>query len=237
MFGHKRRIPHALRLSHIVTVGFVVLSALVLLSLLQPSSAHLVKAQTSDAQIDFETIPGGTPQEGLIISDQFVATAGVSFALEGGGYPVLADVGGEATAFLGHPNNSAPDTPAPDQPIGQYFLTDDGEIGGESPNLIVNYDPPTAAASGVVLDVDNRESYTIEARDASDTVLQTVSVSAGDPGTGDGLATRWSLERENADIVSLRFRSGTPSTLIGLGFDNFNARSAINEVYLPLIRR
>jgi hypothetical protein len=154
MFGHKKRIPHALRLSHIVTVGFVVLSALVLLSLLQPSSAHLVKAQTSDAQIDFETIPGGTPQEGLIISDQFTVTHGITFALENGEYPVLAEIGGRETAFG---SAYGADEPAPGQGIGEYFLTDDGVLSGlEAIPLIVYYDPPTSAASGVILALQRR---------------------------------------------------------------------------------
>jgi hypothetical protein len=194
--------------------------------------------------IDFETIPCETPREGLVISDQFSTTTGVSFRLEGGGHPVLADVGGDRTAFIGpsDEDGNTNDTVAPGQNVGQYFLTDDGDLDSGSTPLIVTYDPPTAEASGFVLDVDGGETYTIEARDANGDILETVTISDDDPETGDGLATYWSFDRENADIVSLRFVGEKPSGLFGLGFDNFNARSITpgntqNTVYLPYITR
>jgi hypothetical protein len=194
-------------------------------------------AQTSDAPIDFETIPGATAQEGLVISDQFAATHGVTFQLEGGGNPVLAEVGSPVSAFLGPPNDTTPDTPLAGQNIGQYFLTDDGSLNTSSSNLIIRYDPPTAAASGIILDIDSSEVFTIEARGASDAVLQTITVEAGDPGTGDGRATRWSFSRMDTDIASLRFVGERPVGNFGLGFDNFSARTPATFLYLPLIQR
>jgi hypothetical protein len=194
--------------------------------------------------IDFETIPCETPREGLVISDQFSTTTGVSFRLEGGGHPVLADVGGDRTAFVGpsDEDGNTNDTVAPGQNVGQYFLTDDGDLDSGSTPLIVTYDPPTAEASGYLLDVDGGENYTIEARDANGDILETVTISDDDPEAGDGLATYWSIDRENADIVSIRFVGEKPSGLFGLGFDNFNARSITpgntqNTVYLPYITR
>jgi hypothetical protein len=218
-------------------VGTVLL--LVLLALLGSihwSAAPLV-AQTSEATIDFETIRGAIPEEGLTISDQFAASHAISFQLEGGGNPVLAEVGGSVSAFLGPPNDTTPDTPAENQNIGQYFLTDDGALNTSSRNLIVLYDIPTAAASGMILDIDSSETFTIEARNASGDVLQTITIDAGDPRTGDGIATLWSFDRADADIASLRFIGERPVGDFGLGFDNFNARSAAPFIYLPLVQR
>ncbi|MCB9434513.1 MAG: hypothetical protein H6668_21305 [Ardenticatenaceae bacterium] len=186
--------------------------------------------------IDFESIPGETPFEGLVISDQFLASDGIVFSLENGESPVLAQVGPPATAFAGPPNNSG-DTPAPGQNIGSFFLTDDGALAGLNPEaLIVSYTPPTAMASGVILDIDLGETFTIDARDANGNVLETITIIAGDPNTGDGIATRWALYRAEEDIYSIRFK-GRRSTAgaFGLGFDNFNARSATFSLYLPIL--
>ncbi len=174
--------------------------------------------------IDFETIPGSTPSEGLAISNQFLASEGVEFSLEGGGAPVLAEVGAPATGF--GPNDSPLDSTA----IGSFFLTDDGVLTGlTAPALIVSYSVPTAAASGVVLDIDFDESFTIEARDEFENVLDSLVISAGDPGTGDRVATFWSISRPQNEIFSLRFKgTRTVAGSFGLGFDNFNT-TAIPE--------
>ena len=188
-----------------------------------------VQSIASAAVIDFETIPGGTPSEGLVISNQFQATEGVIFRLEDGTSPVLAEVGSPLTAFTGPPNNTGNDTPASGQNIGRFFLTDDGVLSSSlvSPALIVTYDIPTAAASGVILDIDFNETFLIEAKDINGSVLETITITAGDPNTGDGIATFWSFDRTLNDIVSIRFKgSRTQAGGFGLGFDNFNARFA-----------
>lgn len=177
--------------------------------------------------ITFETIPGvGAPTEGMEISDQFLPSAGVSFSLEGGGFPRIAQVGGPATAFNGPPTNTGDDNPLPGQRIGDYFLTDDGVLGGlTSPALILSYDSPTNAASGVILDIDFDESFTIEPRDASGNVLETITITAGEPDTGDGVATPWSFQRAASDVHSIRFQGARQAAgVFGLGFDNFDAR-------------
>jgi hypothetical protein len=177
----------------------------------------------SAALIDFESIPGvGAPTAGLAISNQFLATAGVSFSLEGGGNPVIARVGNPRTAFQGF--GGAGDTPAPGQEIGTYFLTDDGVLGGNVVQpLIASYASPTMTASGVILDIDFTESFLIEARDMSGTVLESILIEAGDPDTGDGIATNWSFSRPSADVWSIRFAGSRPSGQFGLGFDNFES--------------
>lgn len=188
----------------------------------------LICSKAIQAQlINFEAIPGGTSFEGLVISNQFEATVGVSFSLEGGGHPVLAQVGNPTTAFAN--DALVGDMPAPGQGIGSFFLTDDGVLSGLSaPPLIVTYSTPTDSASGVVLDIDFDEQFVIEARDAGDNVLETVTIMAGDPGTGDALATRWEFQRATAEVASIRFvGSRQVDGAFGLGFDNFNARSPL----------
>jgi hypothetical protein len=192
----------------------------------------LVFAGHATAQvIDFETVPGvGTPTEGLAINTQYQAADGVVFSLESGASPLIAEVGAPTTSFLGPPNSAEPDTPAAGQNIGNYFLTDDGVLGGAVDALIVSYSPPTAAASGVLIDIDFEETFTIEARGVSDNVLQSVTISGGDAGTGDGIATPWSFDLGSAVIFSIRILGINPDgSGVGLGFDNFAARSAAPE--------
>jgi len=186
-------------------------------SLLAPGS--VVRAEL----IDFEMIPvSGVPTEGDPIGSQYQASIGVTFSLQGGPPPVIAQVGAPQTAFA--PN----DNPLPNQGVGQYFLTDDGVVSGNPLPLIIAYDSPTSAASGAILDIDNAganpEIYFIEARDQNDMVLELITITAGDPGTGDQLATYWSFARPTADILSIRivaFRANNAD--IGLAFDNFNS--------------
>lgn len=194
------------------------------------------------AILDFETIPGETPVEGLLISTQFFDSLGISFSLENGELPRLAKVGAPATAFGGA---FGPDTPAPGQNIGSFFLTDDGVLSGlNAPPLIVSFAFPIDTASGSVLDIDFDETFTVEARDSSGQILEQVIIMAGDPGTGDALATFWSFSRDTADIYSIRF-VGTRNApgAFGLGFDNFTTcapgrvtsieASVIAPTYLP----
>ena len=178
--------------------------------------------------IDFETVPGETPKEGVLISKQFEKTHGITFTLEDGTLPRLAAVGRPATAFLGPPRDTGADTPAPNQGVGQFFLTDDGTLDGLKPSpLLVRYSPPTANASGVLLDVDYDETFTIEALDGKGAVLSTLSVKAKEPSTGDGMATRWSVSHEAADIAAIRVAGRrTAGGRFGLGFDLFCAAEA-----------
>ena len=179
--------------------------------------------------IDFETIPGvGVPSEGLEINNQFEPSDGVVFSLEGGGSPLIAEVGAPQTAFQG-PGGTA-DTPAGGQGVGNFFLTDDGNVNTNSATpLIISYNPPTAAASGEILDIDGPETFTVEARDAGDSVISMITINAGDPGTGDGIATPWSFDLGSADISSIRISGTRPDCCLGLAFDNFNVRSSGDE--------
>jgi hypothetical protein len=174
--------------------------------------------------IDFETLPGGVqPTDGQTIADTYRSTFGVSFSLEGGGSPVIAEVGAPRTAFAGPPNDSSADVPAADQGVGRYFLTDDGALSGLSAEpLIIDYLTPTQAAGGDILDIDFDERWTIEARDDLGNILDTVVLAAGDAGTGDGLATRWTFSFADAEFTSIRIAGDRDAAgAFGLAFDNF----------------
>ena len=181
--------------------------------------------------INFESIPIiGAPVDRLEISNQFFASRGILFRLADGTFPEIAVVGGSRTAFAGPPNNGSNDVPeqSEDQGVGTYFLTDDGTLSGLTPPaLIVEYTPATDEASGVVLDVDFDEEFVIEALNAAGVVVQTVMITAGEPNTGDGIATPWAIRVDEPVIRTIRFQgSRTAAGGFGLGFDNFDARSA-----------
>ena len=186
-------------------------------------SNSIIQESTCEQIIDFETVGGGLPIEGLPISDQFYTSHGIRFSLVGGKSPVIADTGGELTAFG---SERGDDMPALGQRVGDFFLTDDGKLSGlQSEIIIVSFDPPTSAASGEILDIDYSEVFTLEALDSSGIVLDTKTIVDGAPNTGDGIATPWSFEFPNPAIYSIRI-SGKRTTAghFGLGFDNFSPR-------------
>jgi hypothetical protein len=108
-----------------------------------------------------------------------------------------------------------------------FFLTDDGVISGPPAPLIITYASPVDAAYGQIIDIDGQEGWTVDARDAKDVVLTSVVLNAGDPGTGDGVATPFSFKRATADIYSIRLRyTGASVGAVGLAFDNFSPACA-----------
>lgn len=181
-------------------------------------SVLLVQAQAQ--LIDFESIPGfGAPVDGMSISNQFESSAGVSFSLENGGSPVIAQVGDPRTAFQGF--NSLPDQPAPDVPAGQFFLTDDGFIAGPPETLIVTYSSPVRACSGILIDIDGTEEFTVFARGATGSELEHQVLFANNQLDGSG--TLWSFDRAQQDIYSIRIAyTGSQTSGVGLAFDHFS---------------
>lgn len=174
------------------------------------------------AIIDFENIDGA--YEGMEIGNQFLDSHGVTFSLEDGSLPILAEVGGKRAAFWGYKGKF--DTLAPGQNAGKFFLTTPNATRYEP--LIITYTNPVSAAYGELFDIDGKEAWTIEARDKSGLLIDSVAFSSGDSGTGDALATPWFFKRENADIYSIKlaFTGQSNAGRIGLGFDNFSPTSA-----------
>ncbi|MEM9920944.1 MAG: gliding motility-associated C-terminal domain-containing protein [Bacteroidota bacterium] len=173
--------------------------------------------------IDFEEIEGEALFEGLRISDQFYDAFGLSFRLETGGVPVLAEVGPPVTAFA---TAFGSDEPAPGQEVGRFFLTDNGVLSGlEAPPVILEFETPIDSFAGCIIDMDFDEFFIIHARDAFDQIILADTIYAGDPGTGDGLSTCWGFNLPGClgAIYSIRFAgSRTTSGGFGLALDNFS---------------
>ncbi|MEO1514808.1 MAG: gliding motility-associated C-terminal domain-containing protein [Bacteroidota bacterium] len=173
--------------------------------------------------IDFEQINGMTPQDGMVISDQFRNAFGLVFRLENGGSPVLAEVGGRTTAFS---SSWGSDAPAPGVDLGRFFLTDDGRLSGlQAPPVILEFDTPIDSFSGCIIDMDFDERFVIEVLDQTGQPIIQDTISAGDPGTGDGLATCWGFDLPGCEgeIYSIKF-SGFRTDFggFGLGLDSFS---------------
>ncbi len=170
--------------------------------------------------IDFENIPGAVPFEGLEISDQFFAEFGVSFILEDDERPILAEVGSPVAGFSSF---FGEDTPADGVDIGQFFLTDDGELQGlDATGLIINFDQPLASIEGCIIDIDFGEKFVLEARDLDDLIIAFDTIVSGDPGTGDGQSTCWEFIANNCEgISSVRLKGfRTQAGGFGYGVDN-----------------
>lgn len=180
----------------------------------------------SAAIIDFESIPGGSPSDGLTISTQFESTLGMRFSLANGGAPVLAQVGAPQTAFQGF--DHLPDQPAPGVAAGDFFLTDDGIVSGPPSALIVDYLTPVSAASGILLDIDGSEEWTVTAFDSALTPLDSLVLPPNN--VLDGSASFWSFDLGSPVIVRIRLEyTGAQNAGVGLAFDNFSPSSAVPE--------
>jgi len=195
-----------------IIAGFSALAALMLLAC-EPRAAR-----AATTQVNFETVPGGAPSDGLAINTQY---SNVTFSLEGDGSPVLAEVGGVATAFFGPPGQATADTPAPNQHLGNFVLTDDGVIVAPPRNLIITAKRSFNSIAGDLLDTDNNEVWIVQARDKKGNVIDSVTISHDDPNTGDGIATPFAIVHPKNDIFSIRFQYAGQNADAGFAFDNF----------------
>lgn len=177
--------------------------------------------------IDFESIPkGSATTDRQSISDQFKESHGITFKLASGGTPQIAKVGGERTAFncSDCPGGSA-DGVKDTTLVGASFLTDGSETSASGSALIVEYVRPVTEASGVILDIDSGESWTITARDQAGKTIQTITFAEGQAGTGSGIATPWSVSVASPlQIHSLQLagKEDGKVAIQGLGFDRFS---------------
>ncbi len=174
--------------------------------------------------IDFEAINGEPVFDGMVVSDQYFENFGLTFSLEDGTSPLIAQVGPPTTAFGGPGGGfNGSDTPAPGVNIGQFFLTDDGVLGGlTSPALILDFVNPLDSIAGCILDIDFDETFIMHARDIDGNVLLADTIRAGDPGTGDGALSCWGFNLEGCEgaIYSLRMEGTRESPgAFGLGVD------------------
>lgn len=175
--------------------------------------------------ITFETLGGATPTEGQRVTDQYQDEFGITFSVEGGGAPTIAMVGSPIAAFGNAVDGD--DTPAAGPAAGSYFLTDDGSLttDGSPPGLVLTLDPATDYVAGDIYDIDGQESFELQALDGDGRVLATRSFASGDPGTGEGVASRWVFEVGSPTIVQVVIRGFRPGGQFGFGFDNIRTRA------------
>ncbi len=184
--------------------------------------------------LDFEDIEGMDLFEGAEMSDQFEASFGLTFSLEGGGFPVLAEVGGSPAAAFGSAWGN--DTPAPQDAalVGSFFLTDDGQLSGlTSPPVVLDFATAIDSFAGCILDMDFGEVFKIEAFGEFGDLILEDSIMAGDPNTGDGRATCWGFNLGNCTgmVYQIKFSGYREQAgAFGLGLDNFSfCYAGVNE--------
>ena len=103
--------------------------------------------------------------------------------------------------------------------VGDFFVK---LSGTPATAFVIDYDYATAAASGLILDVDADETWVIRAySDAGITLVAETVLAGGSPGTGDQTATPWAITRPSADIVQLRIVQTGGNVNAGAGLDLF----------------
>lgn len=155
--------------------------------------------------VDFEGLAESTE-----ISDQFVHL-GVTFSLADNpdAFPIAAIEGSPIVAFA---SSAGDDTPMSSGSGGMTDPVVDGDFA-VGQDILITFDPPVTSARIFVIDVDLDEVVTFRAFD-NDTEVESQTVSAGDPGTGDGVSTEVFFAAENITSVLVE----TPD-LIGYALD------------------
>jgi len=185
--------------------------------------------------IDFETIPGGAPANGLIISNEFQQAYGVTFRTIATETVSLVQTGSAANVFgfcLSPPAGVQDCTTANHlyqedplvEAVGSFFISLGGGNVAQGYGLIVDLDAPVSQAGGVILDLDASDQWTVRTYSDTNGLMQTGQAifSAGDPSTGDGRSTLWFFNHQTADIREIRFLYTGPSLAVGEGFNLFN---------------
>jgi hypothetical protein len=208
------------------------------------------------AIIDFETVPGSTPIDGLDISNQYLTDFGVTFSLQGAdGRPIddtpyLEKTGNGDTGGNGFWNAAKGnfDTEAPgfEGGLGNYFLRFGTGTFFDAPGpvLIIDYANPVSAASAQIWDIDAAqnnqsayEAWTVTARDGTDSVIDTQVSPNGigelEPDSLNGKPWTWSFDRASNDIFSIAIGFTGEAEIVGLAFDNFSPASSLNPVPVP----
>jgi len=188
-------------------------------------SASYLSAQVAFGclTLDFESLPGTEPASGVVLSDQYKSTFGVSFSLEGGGNPILAGVGPPREAFQGPGNGS--DNTAVGVDVGNFFLTDDGILANiPAPPIVLTFDIPIDTFGGCILDMDGNERFEIEARDEAGNIVISETIVAN-PAWGDGSMQCWGFNLPGCVgvIKTITYRgTRTDGGGFGLGMDYFS---------------
>lgn len=135
--------------------------------------------------LEFESVDGETPTDGVSLSNQYRAEFGIRFAIErynrGTGLPENRYPRFEAEGPDGSdperdgqdayecqtcpvPNENDRENPPVTSPLGSFFLKNPSiDLNHRRASLFILYDEPVYAASGEVWDVDYTEEWTVHA--------------------------------------------------------------------------
>ena len=119
-----------------------------------------------------------------------------------------------------------------DHQVGRFFITDDSK--DTSFTLRIDYTNPVTEASGIILDLDPDESWTVKAYSGDDEVYSEVYSGSG---KYDGAPMLWKVENDpivEFDRIELIGQDGNggPGNF-GLAFDNFSPSKICEEFHLP----
>ena len=177
--------------------------------------------------IGFETVGPNLSTDSLVLAEQFRPTMGIRFSRADGGAVTLAKSGAPATAFAAGPDTAvwaAGDSLLATDPwaasVRDFFVK---LSGAPASALVIDYDNPTAAAGGLILDVDADETWVIRAySNNGNTLVAETVLAGGSDGTGDQTATPWAVTRPAADIVQLRIVQTGTNANAGAALDLFS---------------
>ena len=165
---------------------------------------------------------GGTPVESTVVTTQWKASHGVTFAEEGPGTGLkIAKVGPSLIkAFYCGVGCALPDEDVvlPGQKVGKFFLT---QREGDNPAPIrITFTNPVASFSGNILDIDGFEKWVITAYNKAGVQIGATLVLQGL--NNSGAQTYFKIDHGNvADIASVVFK-GTDVNSLGFALDNFS---------------
>lgn len=179
------------------------------------------------SHIGFETAGAALSTDSLVIADQWRPANGVRFSRADAGSVVIAKAGLPCTAFAAGQDtavwtagDSVLSTDARAASVGDSFVKLNGNAAAA---LVIDYDYATAAASGLLIDIDADETWAIRGySDAGVTLVAETVLTGGAPGTGDQTLTPWALTSDAANIVQIRIVQTGSHTNAGAALDRFN---------------
>jgi hypothetical protein len=161
-----------------------ILVASVLGVLVAPCTVNGQWQPSSMSHIDFEALPtGASLSQGVAIGDQWSSASGVTFTSIPSTLPLpsIAVANGTSVAFVSSAGNNR------DMTFGTRGLRPalSADVRG---GVGLDLTPPATAVRLVVIDIDGSESYVVRALDGTG-VVQSITLTAGTPGTGNGAHT------------------------------------------------
>jgi hypothetical protein len=180
--------------------------------------------------IDFENLQSQNLTIGATISDQFMMSHGVQFSTLSGEPVMLAGYGvASPVAYFGGPEN-VENFLAPNQNAGQFFITDGHKQAEMTETMVIQYAEPTHEASMDLVDIDFSETYTLQAFDVQDQLVDEVQIASPIDNYRDGQMTKFIVRSADGQptIHKLQISGFNPPGANGIGFgvDNFSPRCA-----------